>query len=176
MIKLLNGRGQLGEVISDKLEALTTSPYQNSRLYDCDTLVYHTWNIEDKMESVQLNEFEKFASVVNRNIDKKIIFISTYSQQNDWYVHYKQVAEAYLLSNCEDGLVLRFPTLIGKGVLPKLKDEKLTPRGTMELMSIDIAADHVINKLNYEGLVKSFYFSGEKILAKTAQQLLKLQG
>ena len=174
MIKLINGRGQLGEAISSKLDSLSISPYQNSRLFNCDTLIYHTWNIQDKSEAVQSGLFEEFVDIVNNNKESQILFTSTYSQQEDWYVYYKQSAEAYLLNNCKRGLVLRFPTLIGKGVLPKLKNGKATPHGIMELMSIDTAADHVIDKINYSGKVRSFYFAGEKILAKTAQQILIL--
>ena len=165
MIKLLNGRGQLGEAISSKLKALSR---------DEDIFIYHTWNVEDKSEVIQRQELEKFVQFIDANMNERIIFTSTYSQQEDWYVHYKQLSEAYLLNNCKNGLVLRFPTLIGKGILPKLKNQQLTPHGTMELMSIDMAADHVIKKISYNGLVRSFYFAGEKILAKTAHQLLTL--
>ena len=51
MIKLLNGRGQLGEAISSKLKALSR---------DEDIFIYHTWNVEDKSEVIQRQELEKF--------------------------------------------------------------------------------------------------------------------
>ena len=44
----------------------------------------------------------------------------------------------------------------------------------MELMPIEVASTHIIEKINYEGVVKTFSFSGERLIAETAQCLLSL--
>ena len=168
MITLLNGRGQLGTAISKRLKEI-------EYVYSPEVLIYHTWNIEDKQKHLQELELEKFKPIVDTNTDKKIIFISTSSQRESWYTHYKQLAESYLLQKCENGFSLRFPTLIGKGVLEDLKTDTSDPYGDIELMSIEDAAVHTINKINYSGIIKSFTFQGLSIPADMVQKLLKFE-
>ena len=98
MITLLNGRGQLGTAISKRLKEI-------EYVYSPEVLIYHTWNIEDKQKHLQELELEKFKPIVDTNTDKKIIFISTSSERESWYTHYKQLAESYLLQNCENGFI-----------------------------------------------------------------------
>ena len=57
----------------------------------------------------------------------KIIFISTKSEKDSWYVYYKQMSESYLLQNSKDCLILRFPTIVGsKGTILLLKQTSIT--------------------------------------------------
>ena len=139
------------------------------------TYIYHTWNIDNKGKQKQKREYEKFISFLE-NVEKssKIIFISTKSKKESWYVYYKHLAESYLISNFSNCLVLRFPTLIGKGTLVDLKRSIVEPYGTMELMAIDDAVNNIIDNLNYKGFVKSTSFDGEYIKAKTVFEILKI--
>lgn len=167
MITLINGRGQLGTEISKQLDAMQL-------IYPHNVFIYHTWNIENKEKHLQELELEKFKSFVDSNKNEKIIFISTTSQKESWYVQYKQLAEAYLLQNCKHGFVLKFPTLIGKGIILDLKNGLAKPHGEIELMSVIRAATQVIEKINYNGLVKNFTFKGEIVKANTVNQLLNI--
>ena len=112
-VELKNGRGQLGSLLKLKL---------NNTNSESKTFVYHTWNIDDKSKERQEKEYIKFKNFVDTNKDGKIVFISTKSQKNSWYVYYKQLSESYLIQNHIDSLVLRFPTIVGrKGTLQLLK-------------------------------------------------------
>jgi len=176
MIKLVNGRGQLGKALSKELEQTNYTLFREPGYGDSeDVSIYHTWNVKDKSESTQSFELKKFIKFVDKSSsDQKIIFISTSSQKESWYVHYKQVAEAYLLTNHSNSLILRFPLFIGHGTLTQLKNKEIRPFGIMELMPIEVASTHIIEKINYEGVVKTFSFSGERLIAETAQCLLSL--
>ena len=102
------------------------------------------------------------------------MFISTKSQTNNWYVHYKNLSEAFLVSNFENSVVLRFPTLVGKGILQELKSNKVEPYGIMELMSVEKAVDIITQNLTHSGLQKILSFEGEKISAKLVQKILQI--
>ena len=53
MIKLINGRGQLGDVLEQKINL-----YNN---FDgSDTYIYHTWKLNTKSYEEQNLEFKKF--------------------------------------------------------------------------------------------------------------------
>ena len=71
MIKLINGRGQIGNVLKKKICNINI---------DDDIYIYHTWNIDDKSKEAQKKEYKKFIYFVSQNKDKKIVFISTSSQ------------------------------------------------------------------------------------------------
>ena len=92
MIKLINGRGQLGT----SLNALVKAYKGTEVIY-----IYHTWNFIDKRQHIQEEEYNKFKKFVNEHKDKKIVFISTRSNNGDNYVKYKLLSEAYLLENCK---------------------------------------------------------------------------
>jgi len=89
--------------------------------------------------------FEKFKYYVNDNPREKIVFISTYSQADNFYKHYKHLSEDYLLENQEQGSVIRLPNLIGKGTCEFFREGKLTPFGEMELMTLSDAAKEVLD-------------------------------
>jgi len=167
---LVNGRGQLGTALKNALPS-----FQNE--IEEKVYVYHTWNIEEKSEEKQKIEYEKFLNFIS-TVDKKskIIFISTTkSETQSWYVFYKQLAEAFLLVTHPNCVILKFPTLIGKGILQKLKYNLVDPFGVMELLTIEDASNHVIEKIRYDGVVKQFFFEGEKIKAFTVQRILQIK-
>ena len=106
MIKLINGRGQLGDVLEQKINL-----YNN---FDgSDTYIYHTWKLNTKSYEEQNLEFKKFKKFVDKHFKNRIIFISTFSEKDDWYVHFKQLSESYLLNYCKNALVVKLPTFIG---------------------------------------------------------------
>lgn len=131
MIKLINGRGQLG----GKLKFLETIQTNE------DIKIYHTWNIDDKSEKTQLLEFEKFEKFLSNNKTSKIIFISTLSEAENWYKFYKKKSEDLLLSSTTNSFVVRLPTIIGKGMFQKLKDKEVKPLGSFKLNSIEMAVN-----------------------------------
>lgn len=74
MIKLLNGRGQLGDALAERVEGLRTALGE-------DIYIYHTWNIDDKSEQAQQRCFEDLMAFVSRNSKEKIVFVSTTSNR-----------------------------------------------------------------------------------------------
>lgn len=145
MIKLINGRGQLGDLLKKEIDQVDT----NKNVY-----IYHTWNIEDKSESAQRDCYNLFVKFVEERKDDRIVFISTASTTEDNYVLHKQLAEAYLISNVEDCLIIRLPTLIGKGVIQKFKQGELNPFGSMRLASLETSCKYIIKLINYPGPLK----------------------
>lgn len=163
MIKLINGRGQLGDRLKKAIKCDNTQE---------NIVIYHTWNIEDKSEVVQRLEYEKFANFVNNNKEKKIAFISTSSQKDNWYNYYKHLSEAFLLTNCEKCVIIRLPTLIGKGVFPLLKSKEIEPIGKFNLISLDKAVKIILQKIKEENIVKTFHIVGENISAESVSEIL----
>ena len=88
MIKLINGKGQMGDILR-----------KNIHLVDLDRCVYiyHTWNIDDKSIEVQKKEYEKFKKFVNKYKYNRIVFISTASHKESEYVKYKQLSESKIV-------------------------------------------------------------------------------
>tara|TARA_Y100001937_G_scaffold27664_1_gene39877 strand:+ start:6465 stop:6968 length:504 start_codon:yes stop_codon:yes gene_type:complete len=163
---LANGRGQLGSLLSNKLIDV---------ICECKTHIYHTWNIDDKSKNIQKLEYKKFKNFVDKNKNDKIIFISTKSEKSSWYVMYKHLAESYLIQNCKNCLVLRFPTIVGtKGTLQLLKYKKIKPYGIMELMLLNDVCKNIIKSLEYDGYSKILSFQGQKISAELVFEMLKL--
>ena len=165
MIVLLNSRGQIG----DKLSALLCESGIEQEVY-----IYHTWDIEDKSYESQRKEYIKFKNFVSENWAKRIIFISTNSQKENYYVKFKQLSEAYLVENCQTGLVLKFPTLIGKGVFYDFKNRTKEPYGRMSVMTIERACEIIVDNINYNGLLRSKSFEGHEIDAKIVYELVKI--
>tara|TARA_R100000008_G_scaffold40649_1_gene23319 strand:+ start:899 stop:1405 length:507 start_codon:yes stop_codon:yes gene_type:complete len=164
MIQLINGNGQLGDALRMSLE------YVN---IEKDVYIYHTWNPWDRDIETQQGEYAKFKQFVDLHKEGKVIFISTCSQVENYYVHFKQLAEAYMLTNCEDCLCIRLPNLIGpKGILKKLKDGTADPYGKIELMTVDTAAKKILELTEYSGPLKSISLKGEEISAIIINEIL----
>ena len=91
-IILANGRGQLGETLRREMK---------DKQINEDVYIYHTWNIDDKSKETQRNEHYKFIDFLRDKKNSKIIFISTSSEKESWYVYYKHLSEAHLLKTCK---------------------------------------------------------------------------
>ena len=158
----MNGKGQLGTA----LQALLPS-YKTRK----NIVIYHTWNVFDTSEEAQKKCYEEFCRFVVKEEKREIVFISTYSQRENWYTHYKQQAEAYLLSY-KKGRVIRLPTLIGKGVCQNFKDGTAKPFGIMELMSINDAAKAVLDIAIKKSLILNHRVKGTLVPATLVYDLI----
>lgn len=170
MIQLINGRGQLGKELKSRLD-------KTDAFTDKDAIIYHTWNILDKSEGTQKNEFEKFRRYLESNQNRTLMFISTYSQQNNFYNYYKQLSESHLITNNPNGYAIRLPTLIGKGICQSFKEGKAQPYGQMELMSVENAAKNVLSELEQilRGVQKlrNIRINGDIVSAELVCELIK---
>lgn len=145
MVKLINGRGQLGKELSRFILIEKDSWVVGD---DCDCIVYHTWNIDDSSVSVQEKEYCKFVDFVNSNLSKNIFFISTKQGQQINYLYYKLKAELYLLENTKNGQIIRIPKLVGKGLCTDFRDNKILPFDELdEIMTPKDAAIKIMNIL-----------------------------
>jgi len=173
MIKLSNGKGQLGDKLKEKFKDYNV---------ETDVTIYHTWKVPHlyepkpgEEESIQKNEYLKLVEFSKNNPDTKIIFISTNSNRPTIYTYYKELAEAYLLLNHKSCVILKFPVFIGKGILPKLKSGELKPYGVTEIITLDKVVNAIEEFISYDGLKRVFTIEGEKIEAKTIVEILKVQ-
>ena len=172
MIKLTNGRGQLGEKLKEKFDSYKT---------EVDVTIYHTWKVphlydpkSGEEESIQEKEYLKLVEFSKNNLNTKIIFISTNSNRPTIYTYYKELAEAYLLLNHKSCIILKFPVFIGKGILPKLKSGELKPYGVTEIITLDKVVNAIEEYILYNGLKRVFIIEGEKIEAKTLVEILNV--
>jgi len=165
MIKLIEGRGQLGEKLQEIIE-------REKIVSSSDIKIYHTWNIIDKSQGTQLECFNRFKKFVDENPESKIIFTSTYSQTDNFYNYFKQMAEAYLLTHNKNGYVIRLPTIIGKGVCERFREDKLEAYGKMELITLEDASLEILKIVQSEPLIRSFRIDGEIIPSKLAKELI----
>ena len=169
MIVLKNGRGQLGTILADQINK-SIYRYGTKDIY-----IYHTWNMDNKNDKkIQKDCLTKFKIFVDNNKDSKIVFISTYSQQNNLYNLYKQKAEGYLLSNHDHGIIIKLPVLLGKGICQKLKDKKVSPYGNIELMTLKEAAISIISIAATSGnnRNKIFRIEGSHVPATLISELM----
>lgn len=173
VVTLLNGRGQLGNKLYQKLQHYIGAPHL------ADIAIYHTWKVPwlsdtAEFEETQHNEYLKLVEFSKNNPKTKIIFVSTNSARGTHYTYFKEQAEAYLLSNHKSSIILKFPLFIGKGVIERIKNKEIEPYGTMEIITLDKVAETIEEYLNYEGLKRVFTIEGEKIQAKTVAEILKV--
>ena len=155
---LVNGRGQLGEVLKNLK-------------YDSDIIIYHTWNFIDKSENVQHEEFNKVRNFLEKSSkEKKIIFISTLKTEDSSYLLYKREAEKLILLHSPDNLGIRLPCLIGKGVFAGLRDNIIQPFGNINFISISEAYDFISKSLRCRGIIESHYWT---VSAKTIKELME---
>ena len=173
VVTLVNGRGQLGDKLYQKLKNYIGAPHL------ADIAIYHTWKVPwlsdtAEFEETQRDEYLKLVEFSKSNPKTKIIFISTNSARGTHYTYFKEQAEAYLLSNHKSSIILKFPLFIGKGVIERIKNKEIEPYGTMEIITLDKVAETIEEYLNYEGLKRVFTIEGEKIQAKTVAEILKV--
>jgi len=169
MLILRNGRGALGSKLSAIIQERHLSHELKLRPR---AEIYHTWNIDDKSETTQAIEFEKFSHFLkSREASLRLIFVSTKSKADDWYVHYKQQAEVLALATFTETFVIRIPTIIGKGSLAGIRNGSLTPWGCYELIDLQAAANAVFDLVNYNGLRRIHEVSGTTVPAKIIKSL-----
>jgi len=163
---LINGRGQLGEALSLKIE---------ERALELPLKIYHTWNFTDKSEGVQREEFDKFKAYIDGHQGELVAFISTYSTADTPYVQQKRRSEEYLYSN-GTGVSIQLPNLVGKGVCQMFRGGGIEAFGSLELMGIEDAADEVLDicsrwsKWRKGEIIR---VPGEKISAKLTCRLIE---
>jgi hypothetical protein len=165
-VTLINGRGQLGRELKKRISHPSISSNKK------EVIIYHTWNIDNKSEQTQAKEYDKLVECVDNNLDKRFMFISTYSQKNNYYNFYKHKAESYVILNCIDPLVIRLPTLIGKGIIRDFINDTSSPYGTMNLLTKSRAAIEILNLVYKSNLAKSLTITGETISAYLVKSLI----
>jgi len=166
MIKLIDGKGQLGTALFELL-AEDIDEFSNF-----DVTIYHTWNFLDKREEIQKGYYEDFKKFVDENPGLKMVFISTISFADNPYVLYKQLSESYLLEKNKNGFVIRLPNMIGKGICQRFRTEEIDPFGEFELITIKNAARNVLNIIKSGLTVKSFTIKGTPIPATLVKNLV----
>lgn len=170
MIVLQNGNGQLGKELQLKVKYISPG----YRLCPEVIFIYHTWDMKDKNdEKAQKDSYIQFKKFVDVNKEHQILFISTYSEQDNYYNYYKQKAGGYLLANHKQGKIIKLPVLLGKGVCQDLKENKCEPYGVIELMSLNEAADEILRIAFEDTNNKEFRLHGTQIPAKFVQELLQ---
>ena len=151
-MKLINGRGQVGEMLSQE------EGYPHIE-------VYHTWNFLDKSAIAQAQEVEKLREYLKGN-HGKIIFISTTTKQDSPYLQCKMAAEKLVLNHSTSNLVIRFPAIIGKGVFTSLRDGVLKPYGNISYVSLKEVRDFVLSSIERTGIIEcpSWQVSAETLV------------
>lgn len=158
---LFNGRGQVGEYLK-KI---------NLDIQNID--IYHTWNFMDKSFETQSNELEKLKLYLsNKKCSNKIVFISTSVKSDSHYFKFKRKAERIVLKNSKKNLIIRLPSIIGKGVFEKLCKNLVEPFGVIEFVSLKEACDFIKNNLNKEGIISC---KGWKIPAENVLEIINLK-
>jgi hypothetical protein len=143
MVKLINGRGQLGDQLS-----LIEWPD------DVEGFIYHTWNIDNSSEEIQSEEYKKFVRFVDAHKDDKIYFISTKQGKQKNYLHYKLKSELYLIENCRSGHIIRIPKIIGKGICASFREGLLIPfLEEEEIITARDAAAAILDKMRDDSVI-----------------------
>ncbi len=110
---------------------------------------------------------------MDEKYNEKIVFISTRSQKETWYTHFKQLSEIYLLTKCEKGLVIRLPTFVGTPSKLFSVDQEIKTFGKVELISIESAANKIIEICNKDTILKTIDIKGEEVSAQLVREIVK---
>ncbi len=165
MVKLINGRGQLGDALRELIKKDNGVNYP-----DC--VIYHTWNIDDSSEKAQRNEYDKFVKFVDAHKDEKIYFISTKQGREIHYLHYKLKSELYLIENVKNGHIIRIPKLVGKGICADFRDKKIKPFNELEdIITSDEAAMEILCLLGSKYVMN--IVAGDLVNKKTIYKLIQ---
>jgi len=162
-MKLINGRGQLGKALKKYL-----------KLYKhVDCIIYHTWNMIDKSEEGQRQSCLDFMKFVRKNDKKKIVFISTTHPIHCHYMEYKNLSEIFLWNYTNDGVVIRLPSLIGKGkIYDKCKKGIKLKNGYINIDTIDNAAKTILSLVDSKERLN--VINGEKVHSDIIQELINV--
>ena len=163
MITLIDGLGNMGSKLEERIKDIKIEK---------DIAIYHKWNPWEKdNKQIQKDCYEEFKKFVDENQEKRIVFISTLSQNNDYYTKYKIKAGWYLLENHSDKKIFFFNTILGKGTCQKLLNGEIQPYGNMHLITMDYAVDFILERMNNDTTISTYY--GEKIPASLVTDLMK---
>ena len=169
-ITLYNGRGQLGRAL------YTANESRLEHSFNRNINIYHTWNFLDKSYETQLDCYRVFVEFVKNVKNKEVVFISTYSTQDTSYTYYKQLAEAYLLTNVPCSKIIKLPIITGKGICKELQSGNKSPHGLLELISPENAAEQILKIAEaLPSKNRIFRINGEIISAELATCLLTLK-
>jgi hypothetical protein len=137
-MKLCNGEGQLGKALATELKEWPDD-------YFIDTTIYHTWNVADKSQLTQDMEVAKLTTFLDTfNKEEKLVFISTMTTKNTPYLRAKLEAED-LVYKLPNSLIIRLPTLVGKGVFNDLRSGKAKPdNGSISFATIEDAVHGIL--------------------------------
>lgn len=161
-MKLVNGRGQLGEHLNDMLFKLDG--------HFNDVIIYHTWNFCDKTAVTQAEEVEKLREFLDKTPkQKKVIFISTTTENESSYLRCKREAERLVLAHNSFNLVVRLPCIIGKGVFSGLRDGELDPYGNINFTSMREACDFILQTISRWGIIECPHWT---VPARTIKDLM----
>ena len=164
LVQLNDGLGQMGSVLRG-MNLKCKKP----------TIIYHTWKPWNKTEDIQRKCYEEFVEFVDKNMHRRIVFISTSTQIPSPYLKYKRKAETYLVENHKNYKILNFPQIIGKGICSKFRSGTATPFGTMEVLSMDKAVKIIKNEFGRD-YPKSLCCFGTRIPAEVVYALIKFGG
>lgn len=159
-MKLIDGYGQIGTALKS----------MNSV---ADVSIYHKWNFLNKVKRVQRNCVCEFIEYVDDHPEEKIVFISTATANKTPYLEAKRFAENHLLKNTDNGIVIKLPCIIGKGVCQKFKEKAILPYGAIELITIAGAVNAILDNLNGSRIVQ---VKGDLIKAQTVYDLIHFGG
>jgi hypothetical protein len=160
-MKLINGRGQIGSKFSENID----------KFKDINVTLYHTWNFVDKSPEVQQNCLKQFINYIEQNKEEKIIFTSTKSKEDNYYVKYKRLAERYLDLNKH--LVIRLPNIIGKGICQRFRDEEnIKHYGVLELLTLEDVYNKIVSIIKFSDMVGICNINGDKIDALLVKNLI----
>ncbi len=159
-MKLINGRGQVGETLK-------------SRNIESDWIIYHTWNFLDKDEKIQVQEVKQFILFVNKHKAEKIVFISTKAINNNPYVRCKRYAEEYLQKNSNTYKIIRLPNILGRGICQKLKDKTVKPYGDIELIDLWKACEYIEGSILDKRINQTYEVPGTIIPAELLYKIIQ---
>lgn len=160
-MKLINGRGQLGEIFKTNLD----------KFIDINATLYHTWNFEDKRFEVQNECLDNFVKYVLTNQGEKIIFISTKSKDVNNYTKFKLLAENFLINNSNNYLIIRLPNILGKGICNRfITEPNIKPFGRIELITLNEAYNKICLSLDAMNSIVEIH--GEMISANLVREML----
>lgn len=160
MIRLVNGRGQLGTALGARLPGWE---------HPGDIHLLHSWVFMDKSEVVQAGEYNKFKRDLAGSSGKPV-FVSTKTTIDSPYLRWKIKAEADTLE--AGGVVVRIPNLIGKGICSRFRAEDAKPFGKLELATIEDAAEFTLKAAAAPpGTIMTM--EGETLTAALAYNLIK---
>ncbi len=160
MIELLNGRGQLGIAMQQRIAEYS---------FNTDVSILHAWEFVDKSEATQMAQFDKFRSCLAKAHGIPL-FVSTLSRGSTPYVRWKVAAESETLAT--GGSIIRLPCIIGKGICANLKAGIVEPFGSIELVSLKHAVEEVLCTASKIGSPKVYSVSGEMVSAKIVDCLI----